>query len=80
MYDNEVIRGLCTDLLTFLTVAEISRIPQETVNEGCVISHRLKWDPLPLNEVGRIAQNFRKGKGRNEGKDGLGMLFSVYCY
>ena len=29
--------------------------------------HRLKWGPLPPNEVGRIAQPVRKGK---EGKDG----------
>ena len=28
------------------------------------ISHRLNWDPLPPNEVGRIAQCVRKGGGR----------------
>ena len=38
----------------------------ETIEEGCVISHcRLKWVPIPPNEVGRIAQHVRNKEGRN---------------
>ena len=32
--------------------------------KGLWTSHRLKWGPLPPNEVGRIAQQVRKGEGR----------------
>ena len=37
--------------------------------ETSMTSHRLKWSPLPPNEVGRIAQYVRKGEERKEGKD-----------
>jgi hypothetical protein len=30
--------------------------------------HRLKWDPLPPNEVGKIAKHVKKEEGREEGK------------
>ena len=30
------------------------------------VSHRLKWDPIHPNEVGRIAHNIRKGKEGNK--------------
>ena len=33
------------------------------VDKGCAISHRLKWGPLPPNEVGSIAQHVRNGEG-----------------
>ena len=33
-------------------------------DEGCATSHRFKWGPFSPNEVGRIAQHFRKGEGR----------------
>jgi hypothetical protein len=33
---------------------------------GYTTRHRLKWGFLPPNEVGRIAQNVTKGKGRKE--------------
>ena len=36
-------------------------------------SHRLKWGPFNPNEVRRIAQHFRKGEGRKEGKDEAGL-------
>ena len=49
------------------------KLQLETVNEGCVTSHRLKsgplspnGGPLPPNEVGRIAQHISK-----EGKNGV---------
>ena len=44
----------------------------ESVDEGCVIIHLLKWGPLPPNEIGRIAQHVSNGKGGKEGKDGVG--------
>jgi hypothetical protein len=34
-------------------------------------NHRLKWDPLPPNEVGRIAEHVRNGKIRKIGKSGV---------
>ena len=40
---------------------------------GCVTSHLLKWGPIPPNEVGRVAQHIRKGEGRKEAKDLVGM-------
>ena len=43
-------------------------------DEGCATSHRLKWDTLPQNEVGRIAQLVRKSEERKEGKDEVGTL------
>ena len=42
-----------------------------TVDEGCATSHRLKWDLLSTNEVGRIAQHVKKGEGRKVRKDGV---------
>ena len=45
--------------------------------KGCATSHGLKWGPLPLNEVGRIAQHVRKGEGRKERKDGEGRYINV---
>ena len=42
----------------YFTVEE--NLSWETVDEGCVTSHRLKWSPLPTN-------NFcRDKKGKNE--------------
>ena len=34
----------------------------------------IKWDPLPPNETGGIAQNIRNVKGEKEGKDGVGLV------
>ena len=31
--------------------------------------HRLKWGPLHIYEVGRIAEHVRNGKGRKKGED-----------
>ena len=54
-------RGLCTDLLGFALQPRRTpeKLSKETVNKGCATSHRLKWGPLPPNEVGRIAQHVR---------------------
>ena len=43
----------------------------QIVDEGCAISHRLKWVPLPPNDVGRMTQLVRKGDERNKEKDGV---------
>jgi hypothetical protein len=39
----------------------------------------LNCGPLPPNKVGKIAQHTRKGEGRIEGKNGIG-IDSRYCY
>ena len=31
-------------------------LSQETVDEGCAISHHFKWGPFPPNDVSKIAQ------------------------
>ena len=48
----------------YLTAVENpENLSKETVEEGCVTSHRLKWG---LNEVDRIAQHVKKGEGKKE--------------
>jgi hypothetical protein len=42
-----------------------------------VTSHRLKLGLFPPNEVGRIAQHLRKGEGKKEGKDGVGLYHYI---
>ena len=37
-------------------------------DEDCAKSHRLKWDSLPPNDVGRIAQYIMEGEGRKTGE------------
>ena len=37
-------------------------LSQETVDEGCATSHRLKCAPLPTNESGMIARHVSNGK------------------
>ena len=54
----------------YFTVEE--NLSWETVDEGCVTSHRFKCNPSAPNEVVRIAQNVRKGVGRKNGKDEVG--------
>ena len=44
--------------------------------KGLCEHYRLKWSPFPPNEVCRITQYFRKGKGRKKGKDGMGWIRS----
>jgi hypothetical protein len=47
------------------------------VDEGCATSCRLKWDPIPPNEVGRITQHVRKGERRiseERRKEGMGYI------
>ena len=51
-------RRPCTDLLAF--TSQMRKTPKN-FHEGCMTSHRLKWGPLPSNEVGVIAQYVRKG-------------------
>ena len=47
--------GLWTDLLAFTL-----RLRKITESNRKETSHRLKWDPLPPNEVGGIAQQVRE--------------------
>ena len=44
---------------------------KEIVEEGYVTSHRLKWGPLPPNEIVRISELVREEEGRKEEKDGV---------
>ena len=47
-------------------------------DEGSVARHRLQWDPLPPNEVGRITQHIREGEGRKEeSRDGEGITLDL---
>ena len=59
----------------YFTAEENPGKPQlgETVDEGSANSHILKWGPLPPNEVGRITQHIRNGRGRKEGRCGWGL-------
>jgi hypothetical protein len=61
-------RGLCTDLLAFALQLwnTLEILSYDSVDEGCATSHRLKWVPLPPNEVGRIT---KQSGGEKEGKD-----------
>jgi hypothetical protein len=57
---------LCTDLLAF--TLRLRKTP-ESFNrrlsvEGCAFIHRLKWSPLPPNNVCMIAQNVVEEDGR----------------
>ena len=55
----------------YLTAEENPRKPQlgdRLMNEGCAISHRLKWGPLPANEVGNHTEPQRRKI--KEGKEG----------
>ena len=66
--DDEMIPGAVHRSGIYLTGEENPGTYQlETVDEGCAISHRLKWGPFPPNEVSRIAQHVRKG-GRRKGR------------
>ena len=47
---------LCADLVTF--TLQLRKTPRKNsarrTFEGCAVRHRLKWGPLPPNDVGRI--------------------------
>ena len=61
----------CSDFLAFtLHLTKIPEKPQvKDVDEACATSHRLKWDPLPRNDVGWIVQDVRDGDGRKKEKN-----------
>jgi hypothetical protein len=77
--DNEMIQGVVHRSSEF--GLQLRKTPEnlswETVDGGCVTSHRLKWDPFPSNDVGRVAQHVRKGEGRKEAKGRLGTNGSI---
>ena len=55
--DNEMKAGICTDLLAFNLRLMKSRktCVRRLSDKGCTTSHRLKFGPLPQNDVSRIA-------------------------
>ena len=57
---------MCTDILEIYLAAEGNpeNLRYETVDEGCMTIHHLKWVPFPQNEVGRITHHVRKVEGR----------------
>ena len=60
--DNEMIPGAVhRSPGIYLTVRKPS-------DKGCATSYRLKWDPSPSNEIGRIAQHGGRA-GMKEGMD-----------
>ena len=64
--DNEMIPGLCTDLLVF--ALRLRKSPENLSQET---SHRLKWGPLSPNKVSRIAQQVTKEKQERTEKKSL---------
>ena len=83
--DNEMmIPGAVQNLLavTLRLRKSPEKLSKETVDEDSETIHRLKWGPLPPNEVGRIAQHVKKGKGRKKERAGLFQLCpcSNMCY
>ena len=71
--DNEMIQGLYTDLLKF--ALELRKTPENLSQESRRrLRDHVKWDHLPPNEAGMIAQYVRKGEGRKEEKDVVGYL------
>ena len=52
--------------------------------KGVATSHRLKWGPLPQNDISRIAQHVRKIEGRKDGKDEKGffvpIIINIDCF
>ena len=47
---------------------------------GYGTSHRLKWESLPPNEVGSIAQHVRKGKGNIRKGRGITIITRLARY
>ena len=66
--DNEMIPGLCSDLLAFSLQLRKTSARRPSMNTAT--SYRLKCLPFPPNEVGRITQHVRRGEGSKEGKGG----------
>ena len=65
--DNEMIHGLCTDLLAF--TLRLRKTPENSnrrpSDESRVASDHLKWSPLfPNKVIGRITEHIRKGERR----------------
>ena len=44
---------------------------RRSCDEGCATRYRLKWGPLPANEVDSIAQHVRRGDGWKEERNGV---------
>ena len=61
--DDEMIPGLCTDLLAFTLQVRKTRenFSKETLHEGCAISHRLKWGPL--DRIARQEEKWKEKRG-----------------
>ena len=73
--DNEMIPGLCTDLLAF--ALQLRKTPEnlsyETVNEGYVTSHRINGLPyLQIRSVGSHSMPGREKEGKKKtGREGI---------
>ena len=61
--------GLCSDLSFTLWLRKMPENHSQEIDYDFVISHFLKWGPLPPNEVGRIAQHVKEEEGRRERKN-----------
>ena len=58
--DNEVIQGTLHRFPGIYLTAE-KNLKNISYDEGCIVSHRLKWGTLPPKGVLRIAQYIREG-------------------
>ena len=67
--DNEIIPGAVHRSLAF-DLQLRKRLENLTYVTFDATSYRLKWGPLPPNEIGRIAQHVRRKKERT--KKGIG--------
>ena len=79
--DNEMIPGTVhRSHGIYLTAEGNSGKPLlEDHHEGCATSHRLKWGPLPPNDVSRTTQHVSKREGRKKLNDRVGG-FSTCCH
>jgi hypothetical protein len=69
--DDEMTPGAVINLQLFTLGKTRKTSARRSFDQGCATSHRFKWDLLPPNDVGNIAQHVRMGEGLNGGGDGL---------
>ena len=77
--DNEMMPGAVHELLAF-TVWLRKTSAKRPSDEGCANSHRLKWSPLPPNDVGSISERAREGEGRKRLGWRLGPIFTFTIF
>ena len=74
--DMMILRAVHKSLSICLTAEENPKktSARRPSDEGSANSHNLKWGPILLNEVSRIAKHVSKGEGRKERNEKSGVL------